>query len=554
MILDQLKAFHGRIEDKLIPAHHKEQPVRWILDIGPNGQFLNLIESGPTKKKQVELQTPYAKRTGSAPPPFLLVDKPAYVLGIPDPGKKGAEEKAKLSHQAYLDLLNQCQEAIEETILDTFVVFLQTPDAVERARTHENVPAMKASDLIVPRVAGNYPHQQPAVRRFWQELKDREANEKSVIENECLLCGEHKPVARTHPIELLVGPDRVGLITGNKPSFLSFGLKQSEIAPLCQTCARTYGEALRYLLKTDKHHLRVSDVTWLFWTHDETDFPFLNLITNPDERHIEHLLKSPWTAQRLDVDANQFYALVVSSNTSRMVIRSWLTISVPQVQENLAGYFQRQGITDLSGETRYYGILSLASALVRDLKDLPPQVAPALLEHAITGQPLPLYLLNLAVQRARADEHPVTRNRAALIKLVLLAQLNPQEKHMANEHLNPDHPNPAYHCGRLLAVLDDIQRKAISPKATLVDRFYGAASATPASVFGVLMRKTQAHLSKLRKSSPGLHHYFEQRLGEIADRLQEFPRTLTMQDQGLFALGYYQQKNYRPAKDNNDQS
>lgn len=104
---------------------------------------------------------------------------------------------------------------------------------------------------------------------------------------------------------------------------------------------------------------------------------------------------------------------------------------------------------------------------------------------------------------------------------------------------------PAYLCGRLLAVLEAIQLRALgNPKTTIVDRFYGSASSAPASVFGTLLHGAQAHLSKLRKDerSHGAYRALEQRLEEILEPLRAFPATLTLQEQGLFALGFYHQR------------
>ena len=109
--------------------------------------------------------------------------------------------------------------------------------------------------------------------------------------------------------------------------------------------------------------------------------------------------------------------------------------------------------------------------------------------------------------------------------------------------LDPNHPNPAYHCGRLLAVLEEVQRLAVpGAKATIVDRFYGTASSAPASVFGRLLRGAQPHLAKLERDRRGAYVALQTRLEEIQGQLGSFPRTLTLQDQGLFALGYYHQR------------
>ncbi|ARA93466.1 type I-C CRISPR-associated protein Cas8c/Csd1 [Rhodothermaceae bacterium RA] len=550
MILERLRDLHARLAGELVPAYHKKQRVPWILALDEDGRFLNIERAETGKKDYVEIVAPTLKRT-SGTRALLFVDKPSYALGRPDADTDKARAQADERHTAYRRLAEACALSVHHPATDAFLRFLD--EEIETARAQSATAEMKPGDLIAPRVGETFLTDLPEVRAWWQNHEDERAAEDSTLTARCMLCGEEKPIVQVHPVDVRVGPDAAPLVSANKDAFESYGLSRSEIAPMCQRCARMYGETLAYLLKSPKHHLFLGGLHWIFWTREDTGFDVMKLFTDPDEEQVRGLLRAPQTGTLPGtVRANDFYALAVTSN-KRMVVRSWLTMTVDEAQHHLARYFERQRLLDHRRLSPPLKLLSLAGATVRDLKDLSPQVVPLLLEHALTGHPLPLSLLHRAVQRARADgEHPVTRPRAALIKLVLLSQPDLSEERMVHEALTPDHPSAAYQCGRLLAVLDDIQRNAISPKATLVDRFYGSASATPASVFGVLLRKAQAHLGKLRKEKPGLHHHFEQMLGEIMSHFDGFPRTLSLEEQGLFAIGFYQQK-YRPRKTDGDE-
>ena len=106
--------------------------------------------------------------------------------------------------------------------------------------------------------------------------------------------------------------------------------------------------------------------------------------------------------------------------------------------------------------------------------------------------------------------------------------------------LDLENQNQAYRCGRLLAVLEQVQRQAIpGANTTRVNRFFGTASSAPASVFGRLLRGAQPHLAKLDRDRPGAYRALQQRLEEVQSGIAGFPRTLTLEEQGLFALGYY---------------
>jgi CRISPR-associated protein Csd1 len=166
-----------------------------------------------------------------------------------------------------------------------------------------------------------------------------------------------------------------------------------------------------------------------------------------------------------------------------------------------------------------------------------------MLHAALTRQPLPRDLLAQAIRRNHAEQR-VTRPRAALIKMVLTGLREIKEGTM--QALDVDHPDAAYHCGRLLAVLEEIQRAAIKGiNATVADRFYGSASSMPHAVFPRLVRGAVPHLSKLQRDRRPAYIALQRRMEGVMEAIPArpaFPHTLTPERQGLFALGYYHQK------------
>jgi len=146
-----------------------------------------------------------------------------------------------------------------------------------------------------------------------------------------------------------------------------------------------------------------------------------------------------------------------------------------------------------------------------------------------------------AVRRNRAEQ-TITRPRAALIKLVLLSQERDYEEDFMVS-LETNHPNKAYQLGRLLAVLEEVQRAALpGVNATIIDRFFGTASSAPAAVFGRLLRGAQPHLTKLERDRRGAFLALQRRLEEVCTQVEGFPKTLTLEQQALFSLGYYHQR------------
>ena len=107
-------------------------------------------------------------------------------------------------------------------------------------------------------------------------------------------------------------------------------------------------------------------------------------------------------------------------------------------------------------------------------------------------------------------------------------------------YLNPNHPEPGYHCGRLLAVFSNLQRAALGDVgAGVVQRYYVAASQTPGLILGRLTSNARNHLGKLEG---GLAWWYENQIADVMGHLGDgAPRILDLNGQGLFALGYYQQ-------------
>jgi CRISPR-associated protein Csd1 len=275
------------------------------------------------------------------------------------------------------------------------------------------------------------------------------------------------------------------------------------------------------------------------------------MLSQPDPGQVAALLRAAREGRpgSLALDTNAFYCVALAGNSGRIAIRDWIDTTVPEAQASLARYFQLQRIVDRSGAFgRYFGVNALANATLREgaKNEQPSPLVPHALMHvALHGGPLPDALLAQVVRRIQADG-ALTHARAALIKMVLASQVanadaSRWETYMAE--LDGSNREPAYLCGRLLAVLDSVQRAALGERnATIIDRFFGAASTAPVAVFGRLIQGAQPHLGKLRRERPNVYAALDSRLQSILADLDTFPRTLNVREQGLFALGFYHQR------------
>jgi CRISPR-associated protein Csd1 len=341
----------------------------------------------------------------------------------------------------------------------------------------------------------------------------------------------------------------MALVSTNAVAFESYGLNDISGAPICLDCGERFSKAANELIAGEDTHITIGPLVYIFWTREELDFGFGRMLSRPTAEDVRALFAAAWKADRAaaeEAEANRFYAAALSASGARVVVRDWLDTTVARARRNLVRYFALQELVKADGgESEPIGLYALAASTVRDVnKDLSARVPQAVLRVALTGGALPDWLLYQAVNRNRA-ERKVTRPRAALIKLTLLSQEGEgptEERRMARVDLT--NRTPAYLCGRLLAVMEAVQKAANRGiKATLTDRYFGTASSAPASVMGVLYRNhCRPHLSKLRKERPGVYNALDRRLQEVMQHLDTFPNTLTLKEQALFSLGYYHQR------------
>ncbi len=545
MLLQRLVEYSHRLD--LPPPMYEEAPIKWLLDISRDGQFRAFVRTSGGEREDDRgrlFRAPHALAT-SGTVPKLLFGSCDYVLGL----SRGRHEKASSRHEAFVQLTRQCFEKTGDDGLQAVVRFL---DALDLSRIP--IPEdLDPSDWVTFSVGGSVLFERDRISNFWLSYQEEKLTKGATV-CECVLCGKmRKPVA-IHPIKIKrIGgqPSGASIVSANAPAFMSYGLKQSFNAPTCLECADRYAKAANTLIRDDRTHLSIGSHVYIFWTREEAEFSVALLLSDPTPDKVKELLKSAFSgrAGTLQIDSTPFYAASLSPSGGRVAVRNWLGSTIGVAKRNLARFFRLQRLLGNDGqEDRPYGIFPLAAALFHDpRKEMPPNVLHSLLHFALQGGPLSHWLFFLAVKRCRA-ERAVTRPRAILLKMGLLSVPGNGLKEERMERLDPELTTPAYLCGRLFAVLENLQKTAV-PRlaATLIDQFYGIASSAPASIFGKILRGSQAHLGKLRKTRPGVFTAIQQRIEEVVSKLPAFPPTLTLQEQGLFALGYYHQRAFDSA-------
>ncbi|MDP2182790.1 MAG: type I-C CRISPR-associated protein Cas8c/Csd1 [Actinomycetota bacterium] len=344
-------------------------------------------------------------------------------------------------------------------------------------------------------------------------------------------------------------------MSANVRVFESYGLQRGATCGVCHQCGERFGKALNELLGNEKTHLVVGPTVFVFWTIKETDFDLLSYFSRPTAEDVKALLTSYRRGRDAgfpDEDQVRFNVAVLSAGGGRAIVRDFDNTTIEVAKRRLAEWFALTAQVNEWGESgQPLGLYQLAAAPFRDpTKQMPPHLPTILVKAALYGsRPLPLWPLSLALSRCKVGGtivrgrkvSAVTHAQAALLKAVLASSTPGREDYMSK--LDTSETSVAYLCGRLFAVLEVIQRRAIPGiNATVVDKYFASASTAPASVFGKLLSDAQPHLSKLRKSSEGAYQALEARLEEVLAPIEEFPATLSLRDQALFSLGFYHQR------------
>jgi CRISPR-associated protein Cas8c/Csd1 subtype I-C len=587
--------------------------VHFVIEIGRNGKFLGIAPLGDVegkKRSAKKMPTPNRDRGGSSPPPLLFVDKSNYALAIADPKDKVKALSPQQAHQNFVqlirDLLNYCpsQSSQEAQLIQVALQFLESEerhkatellqqrfedrDSDQKNKVFDKNLHPKSSDFFALRVDGHWLHDLQSARSFWakhcRQLSSAQIDATTTTENKnhaehestdnsdqlpliddgsqdaplrCLITNEAGNIARLHD-DVKLGSQNCQIVSANRPAFLSYGLEQSQIAPISIDAMKSYTQSLQHLLLKDEHHAHLGGTSYIFWTNELQQGLPIDIFDDVQPEHLSVLFRSVYSGKKDDLDLveqSAFYAAALRSNQKRLIVCSYLESTVGQVKQNLAHWFDAHAIhyadmNEKTNENRYFGLRKLASAFQRRLgskfesiDELPPMIFRSLFEAALNGRPLPLGMLAQLILRLRCDGLLIDRpQRAALMRLILnLHQTS--EKNYMTPALDPKQSNPAYVCGRLFAVLENLQYAALGKtNATIADRFMGTASAAPASVFGRLMRGSQPHLQKLRKDNETAYHAIQNRIAEILNLISEFPATLDLKAQATFALGYYHQR------------
>lgn len=575
MILQALNHYYDQLVREGVLERPGWQPVKvaYALQIDDDGRLvrvLPLLHEDESGKKQVMVPNvmkmpAQVKRTVGVSANFLC-DNASYILGADGKGKPDRTLKCFQACRALHEALLKDVDSAAARAVCRFFEAWQPQGAPDCEALKPYWEDMLAGANITFSHAGAFVNDCPEIQRAW------DAHYNAAGEGEplrCLVTGEAAIPARLHPsIKGVAGGQPMGttLVGFNAPAFESFGRDggQGLNAPVSEKAAFAYSAALNYMIATRGHRLHLGDATIVFWAESgEEGYAacFAALFGEDSALSDDDLYQAlkdlaagrriTWQQADLRPD-ERFYVLGLAPNAARLSVRFFLQNTFGDFARNLQAHHDRLEIVRPAYDTR----LSLSFRQLLDEtvnsnsrdKSPSPLLSGALVRAVLSGLPYPMLLLNQVELRIRA-EHEVTRGRAAIIKAFLLnnAEKDNSYKEALTVELNESTNYQPYLLGRLFAVLEGLQ-KAANPgiNATIRDRFFNSACATPSVVFPQLIKLAQAHLKKL---DGGLAVHYNRQLGEILSRFDsDYPVRLSLYDQGIFQLGYYHQVQARYTK------
>lgn len=564
MILQALNDYYRRKQAEPDPKNRlpafglEEKEIPFILEIDTEGRLTNLVDtrSGTGKKKSAQrFLVPQGVKKTSGVAANLLWDTAEYVLGVDTRGKPG---RVAEQHAAFRTRIEALPEDVRQDLgIRAVLAFLDSKplEALQRLPVWAEIIAQ--NPLLTFRLHGDVELICQRRTVIATALQTQEGDQTDGI---CLVTGEKSPIERLHPaIKGVWGAQTSGanIVSFNLDAFTSYNKSQGANAPVGKPAAFAYTTALNHLLTSERQSIQVGDTSTVFWAEAPHDLEALvpDLFGEPPKddpgRGVEALkaLYQSVASGKFAIGEAQtrFHVLGLAPNAARIAVRFWETATAIELAARIKRHFEDIRVARAPHDPEHLSLFRLLTACAVQGKadNIPPKLGGEILRAILEDLPYPATWLTAAVQRCRAEQK-VTYPRAAAIKACLnraIRHANRDPTHQEREFqamLDTTRPDPAYRLGRLFATLEKIQEEA-SPglNATIRDRYYGAASSTPVAVFTTLLRLKNHHLGKL---SPGRAVQMEKLLGEIMDGLADFPRHLSLPEQGRFALGYYHQR------------
>lgn len=579
MLIKGLCDYYDILREKgeVLPDGYSIVPVKYKVSLTEQGEIDEIVscqeevQVSGKKPKLVPKDMVMPKRTEKPGIDANIIEhRPLYIFGLNFSNDGFTTEdntnKAKKSHQDFVTKNLAFIEGIDSPVVNAYRKFIENwrPEEETENRYLLDLGKNYSNSGFAFFLSGEPDkmlHEDSQLREQWEKYYEEKGDgEEEQYVAQCAITGEEAPIARIHgKIRGVSG----GLATGNvlisykNPSENSYGNEQSYNSNISQGAMRKYTEALNYLLKGRDHKITIDDITVIFWAMSKDsgyeDNVMAMLMGQPEgqdgiktEEMIKDLLSRGSqlgiTEREVedkfnDIDENvDFYIAGLKPNSSRLSVKFILRKRYGDILMNIARFQGEIQVKEPLKVVPLYWIKGEMVSPKSSNEKVNPDLMTKLFEAVMYNNRFPVALLETLIRRVKTDKY-INDTRAGLIK----AYLNRNEKEEIKLALDYENRNQAYLCGRLFAVLEWLQKRALGDlNTTIKDKYFASAAAKPATVFPKLLTLAQAHIKKLDGERNKV--YYNKLIGQIINEINdEFPITLSLVDQGKFIIGYYQQ-------------
>ena len=563
MILRALYDYYNRC-DNLPAKGMEEKEIGFLLVLSPEGRFLRFEDCRLEKDRaRIYLVKKHVGRSSAAVANYLY-DNSAYVLGYSD--------KTNGKEQLYFDTFKEKVETIAKVFPDNKDIY-----AIQAfyKNSRDSIIQTVSQDVLWEDIRKNLSKKYSTFSfRIEGDLKIV-AEKKEILQLEecdssdakfCLVSGKYGVPVDTTTATMIPGSQAIAKLVAFQVNsgYDSYGKTKCGNAPISEEAEFAYTTALNSMLqKGSRNKFMLGNRTFVFWASSkneaavEAENSLFELLGYSEEvkddpnanimkaRKVFESIYSGLLKTELD---DRFYILGLAPNSARIAVVYWSETTLKDFAGKILNHFNDMEIHDTRKDKKpYMGIREIISSVTLGgkISDATPNLPEAVVKSIFQGLPYPQTLYSACVRRIRAEQK-LTIARAAIIKAYLNRQNNNNKT--IDIMLDKDNNNQGYLCGRLFAVLENLQFAA-NGQDSIRSSYMNAASTTPSTVFSTILKLSNNHYGKLAKDKKGLANFFDNQKKEIMAMLQEFPDTLELKNQGRFFLGYYHQKNY---KENNN--
>lgn len=598
MLISALCDYYDVLAKKglVLPDGYSGVGIHALISLTEDGEVESIVDCQETeittvKNKPKERKVPkpvmLPKRTEkTAIDANIIEHRPLYIFGLNYDAKSATlsasddKDKAKKSHDAFVEKNLEFIEGIDTPLVNAYRSFMKTWKPEEQER---NEILLGAGKLLVTGkfafcLAGRPDkllHDEPEIKEKWERMYAASAECDDAQSAQCCITGEYLPIERVHAkITGLPGGSSMGntMVSYKNAAEESYGKKQSFNSCISATAVKKYTEALNYLLADKRHRTLIDETTYIYWAASGDEacnsiFSALAFGDTMDSEHTDEWLDSVFDGiksgratreivdgiDNIDSDVS-FYVVGIKPNSARLALKCIYRQSFGKVLKNTIVHYSDMQIG--SGGGKPMSVRTICKELVSP-KSSNDKVSPALMaklfDVIINGTAYPDALLTAVVRRVKTDTDDEKNSyikmnnvRMGLIKACInrSARLKGKQEEIKMS-LDLENRDPAYLCGRLFCKLEDIQRRASNDtlNRTIKDAYFSSAATRPAVVFPKLLSLSQHHLAKLDDKTA---YFMDREVTEIIGMMGSvFPSHLTLKEQGVFMLGYYQQKNQR---------